>query len=164
MTGLVVVDIYWINSVTKKDGTKLYQTDMYDANTRVVDLLDQSNIAWKSDVETKFKNIPVADRDETQMFLWQNPKYRWIIPMTVNQPPIANKTAWTKPSTSFGVQDEHFIVWMRTAGLPSFRKLYGRIDRDLSAGTTLEFLVSSSTYSVFLSPHRLEGILTMCSL
>merc|ERR1711937_1076450 len=30
--------------------------------------------------------------------------------------------------------DEHFIVWMRTAGLPNFRKLWGRIDGDLKAG------------------------------
>ena len=30
---------------------------------------------------------------------------------------------------------EHFIVWMRTAGLPNFRKLYGKIDKDLKAGT-----------------------------
>jgi hypothetical protein len=27
--------------------------------------------------------------------------------------------------------DEHFIVWMRTAGLPNFRKLWGRIDNGL---------------------------------
>jgi len=25
------------------------------------------------------------------------------------------------------MKDEHFIVWMRTAGLPNFRKLYGNI-------------------------------------
>lgn len=30
---------------------------------------------------------------------------------------------------------EHFIVWMRTAGLPNFRKLFGRIDQDLEKGT-----------------------------
>jgi hypothetical protein len=30
---------------------------------------------------------------------------------------------------------EHFIVWMRTAGLPSFRKLWGKINADLPAGT-----------------------------
>jgi len=24
--------------------------------------------------------------------------------------------------------NEHFIVWMRTAGLPNFRKLWGKID------------------------------------
>lgn len=33
-------------------------------------------------------------------------------------------------------QDEHFQVWMRTAGLPTFRKLYFRNDNDdLQAGT-----------------------------
>jgi hypothetical protein len=30
---------------------------------------------------------------------------------------------------------EHFIVWMRTAGLPTFRKLYGVINQDLEPGT-----------------------------
>ena len=29
---------------------------------------------------------------------------------------------------------EHFIVWMRTAGLPNFRKLWGRIDNGLEPG------------------------------
>lgn len=28
--------------------------------------------------------------------------------------------------------DDHFIVWMRYAGLPTFRKLYGKIDVDMS--------------------------------
>lgn len=30
--------------------------------------------------------------------------------------------------------DEHFIVWMRTAGLPNFRKLWGRIENGLEKG------------------------------
>ena len=29
---------------------------------------------------------------------------------------------------------EHFIVWMRTAGLPNFRKLWGKIEEDLKPG------------------------------
>jgi hypothetical protein len=29
---------------------------------------------------------------------------------------------------------QHFIVWMRTAGLPNFRKLWGRIDTPLEKG------------------------------
>lgn len=29
----------------------------------------------------------------------------------------------------------HFIVWMRTAGLPNFRKLWGEIKQDLKKGT-----------------------------
>jgi len=33
------------------------------------------------------------------------------------------------------VTDEHFIVWMRTAGLPSFRKLWGKIEKRLEPGT-----------------------------
>lgn len=30
--------------------------------------------------------------------------------------------------------NEHFIVWMRTAGLPNFRKLWGKIGKDIEAG------------------------------
>ena len=34
------------------------------------------------------------------------------------------------------MEDEHFIVWMRPAGLPNFRKLWGRIDQmDLEENT-----------------------------
>jgi len=32
-------------------------------------------------------------------------------------------------------EDEDFIVWMRTAGLPNFKKLYRIIDQDLPVGT-----------------------------
>jgi len=33
------------------------------------------------------------------------------------------------------MEDEHFIVWMRTAGLPNFRKLWGSIKGELKAGS-----------------------------
>ncbi|CAN0189423.1 unnamed protein product [Ascophyllum nodosum] len=61
-------------------------------------------------------------------------------------------------SPVMGVKDEHFIVWMRTAGLSKFRKLYGRrttysgtthvhacrIDDGLVGGDTLNFTINSN--------------------
>jgi hypothetical protein len=43
-----------------------------------------------------------------------------------------------------GVLNEHFIVWMRTAGLPTFRKLYGKIDKSLKKGDMLTFQISAN--------------------
>jgi len=43
--------------------------------------------------------------------------------------PDWDKIQWTN------VENEGFIVWMRTAGLPNFRKLYGKLNNDLSEGT-----------------------------
>jgi hypothetical protein len=71
-----------------------------DGTTQVT--IDETNIAWPSDRNNKFKN-PTATVDSTK---------QWI-----------------------DMEDEHFIVWMRTAGLPDFRKLWGRITTDLPAGT-----------------------------
>lgn len=42
--------------------------------------------------------------------------------------PNSNQIQWIDPL------NEHFIVWMRTAGLPNFRKLWGRINKTLTAG------------------------------
>ena len=39
--------------------------------------------------------------------------------------------------------DQHFIVWMRTAALRNFRKLWGRIEQDIPAGSTLTVLVQN---------------------
>jgi hypothetical protein len=43
-----------------------------------------------------------------------------------------------------GVNNEHFIVWMRIAALPTFRKLYGYIDQPIAAGTVLNFTIRSN--------------------
>ena len=41
--------------------------------------------------------------------------------------------------------DEHFIVWMRPAGLPNFRKLWGRIkDRDLEENSKVEVTIENN--------------------
>ncbi len=42
------------------------------------------------------------------------------------------------------MEDEHFIVWMRPAGLPNFRKLWGRIDQqDLEAGSEVSLTIEN---------------------
>ena len=43
-----------------------------------------------------------------------------------------------------GVTDEHFIVWMKTSSLPTFRKLYGRVEGDFRAGDRLVFNLTAN--------------------
>jgi len=46
-------------------------------------------------------------------------------------PPNWQHSVWDGNETQeggYGYQDEDLMVWMRTAALPSFRKLYRRID------------------------------------
>mmetsp|Transcript_23207 Transcript_23207/g.69513 ORF Transcript_23207/g.69513 Transcript_23207/m.69513 type:complete len:380 (-) Transcript_23207:31-1170(-) len=47
-------------------------------------------------------------------------------------------------SPILGVKNEHFVVWMRAAGLPDFRKLYGRITSTLDSGDILTFNVTNN--------------------
>lgn len=46
-----------------------------------------------------------------------------------------------------GVTDPHFMNWMNIAALPTFRKLYGKIDGSFKNGQTLTFTIDS-TYDV----------------
>lgn len=43
-----------------------------------------------------------------------------------------------------GVLNKHFQVWMRSAALPKFRKLYGKIEGDFKAGDYLIFNVNAN--------------------
>jgi len=46
-------------------------------------------------------------------------------------------------------EQEDLIVWMRTAALPTFRKLYGKIESDLEMGDTIHVKLNNNynTYS-----------------
>jgi len=71
--------------------------------------LDPTGIAWTSDLNKKFG--PIDPRNANQSLLLPN-----LHP-------------------GFDQKNEDFIVWMRTAALPNFRKLYRRILQDVQPGT-----------------------------
>jgi hypothetical protein len=80
--------------------------------------LNEAGISWESDRKQKFKAVSQADMI----------KYAGKVTF-INE---------TYPGVG-NVDNEHFIVWMRPAALPNFRKLYGRIEKDVPAGSVVEF-------------------------
>lgn len=79
-----------------------------------VELLN-TEIAWPTDKQVKFKNPPNAS---------------YVFKHEFAHPVNWNKTSWDldpdNPDNN-GFQNEDLIVWMRTAALPTFRKLYRRV-------------------------------------
>ncbi|KAL1326251.1 hypothetical protein HN51_036308 [Arachis hypogaea] len=73
--------------------------------------VNRKNIAWKSDRNHKF------GKD--------------VYPFNFQNGPLIGGGK-LDPNTPLSDQED-LIVWMRTAALPSFRKLYGRIEEDLDA-------------------------------
>jgi hypothetical protein len=100
---------------------------LYDSGGAPV-ALNESGIAWPSDLQYKFKN---SDNGTTgQNF----PQFaHWRARTCADLPTAAQRTAcdaaglpeagWCYPGSGYCVEDEHFVVWMRAAGLPDFRKL-----------------------------------------
>lgn len=87
--------------------------------------MDETGIAWQSDIDEKFKRV--SDSVQAQY---------------ASSVQFIHETYPTIPASK-GVEDEHFIVWMRTAALPTFRKLYGKIETDIGKGDTVSFNVTS---------------------
>lgn len=83
------------------DTYKLYKVEN---GTRREININEKGIAWKTDVESRFKNVAL-DNDRS----WED--IQWL-----------------------DMTDEHFIVWMRSAAQSSFRKLWGRVNVDLTEG------------------------------
>lgn len=82
-----------------------------------------TGIAWESDKEIKFRNPPnlkEALQGTSRPIAWR--KELWEL-----DPNDTNNN---------GLQNEDLIVWMRTAALPSFRKLYRRVDHSNSRFNT----------------------------
>lgn len=76
----------------------------------------RTGIAWESDKKYKFKNpsgnLQEALKDTVKPRNWR--KELWDLDPD-------------NPDNN-GLQNEDLIVWMRTAALPNFRKLYRKVD------------------------------------
>ncbi|XP_015076787.1 ALA-interacting subunit 3-like [Solanum pennellii] len=88
--------------------------------------VNKNGIAWKSDRDHKF------GKD--------------VFPSNFQNGTLIGGGKLTNESLD---KQENLIVWMRTAALPTFRKLYGKIEVDLEAGDTLNvtLLNNYNTYS-----------------
>lgn len=117
----------------------------------------KDGIAWKSDKDKKFINpgspMPYGDHtgacSDSSCLALPYEGYKYIkctesqyndtVPMSdlnyVTHCPAAKQYA--------DVANEEFIVWMRTSGLPDFRKLHRIIDTDLKSGDTIDFYVNN---------------------
>ncbi|XP_071714627.1 ALA-interacting subunit 3-like [Rutidosis leptorrhynchoides] len=97
--------------------------DTYKLSTRGNPItIDKNGIAWKSDTKAKFgSNVFPKDFQKGEL--------------------IGGATLDDQKPLS---EQEDLIVWMRTAALPKFRKLYGKINRDLEAHETINVEVENN--------------------
>ncbi|KAF4517287.1 hypothetical protein B566_EDAN008621 [Ephemera danica] len=77
-----------------------------------------TGIAWPSDKERKFQNPPSPDGLQAAFSGYSKP-INWT--MEIWELDKNNES-------NNGFKNEELIVWMRTAALPTFRKLYRRVD------------------------------------
>ncbi|XP_044737780.1 cell cycle control protein 50A [Chrysoperla carnea] len=92
---------------------------LYSKSDGWVPLL-KTGIAWPSDKNIKFRNPPIEQGGSLEEAFKPFAK-----------PPNWKKNIWEldlQDPNNNGFQNEDLIVWMRTAALPTFRKLYRRID------------------------------------
>ena len=146
-------------TVWQKDKTRLpcglvagsFHNDKFTITTAGVTMVE-SKLSWDSDSGDRFKNpscYAVADDGsgtpqvqhavgsycEDKVFLAEQYPY-------LNDDEDAAGAGWNLKVD--GVENEHFMVWMRPAALSSFRKLYGKIeDATLPAGSTLSVEVEN---------------------
>ncbi|XP_063810259.1 cell cycle control protein 50B-like [Pseudophryne corroboree] len=101
-------------------------TMSYNANGTYVDVpLNGKGISWWTDYNIKFRNPTIGNESLSQIFQGTAKPQNWTT------------EAWNLSSDPYntGFINEDFIVWMRTAALPTFRKLYRRIESgNFSAG------------------------------
>ncbi|MQM02910.1 hypothetical protein Taro_035675 [Colocasia esculenta] len=101
-------------------------TYRFSLDSKVIEV-NKKNIAWKSDKDNKFGND--------------------IYPKNFQSGSVIGGA---KLNSSIPLSDqEDLIVWMRTAALPTFRKLYGKIEVDLKSDEKITVTIQNNynTYS-----------------
>lgn len=85
------------------------------------------------------RNISSARVPDCENYKHGTPSCRFVRKTTESEPfKCSGSFKEVIKQGDWGIESGHFIVWMRIAGLPNFRKLWGRVDRALPAGTSLK--------------------------
>jgi len=105
--------------------------------------MDRSQIAWKTDHETKFNNptskgtcvSPSGVNNLTCQFDdFAKPPF-WKYPIEEVWKITNSDKTTPPPDNQNGYENQPLEVWMRTAAFPTFRKLYGILQGTLKNGT-----------------------------
>lgn len=133
-----------------------------DVEGNPISLLEEG-IAWQSDLDFKFDqpkgfkyekctscndNSCICNiKDWTCRAKYQDPKTNECYIYAYPDDDTTQYLYETYPdiiSPIEGVRNEHFVVWMRVAAKPKFRKLYGYFDQPLKAGTVVTLDVTAN--------------------
>lgn len=95
--------------------------------------------------------IPVATRTTSSGMSVVDCDFSQASPTCNFNPPCSGSSAPIFNPAGWGISNAHFINWMRTAGLSTFRKLYGKIDKSFKKGDEFKLGIQSNfpvdTYS-----------------
>ena len=122
-------------AITNRDMNK--KKNYYGDNLDPDDVAIPCGLIAKSYFNDDFKEWTIVDKfNENTVFSPNCKDIAWKADKELKYKNVDLSLQW------IDMTDEHFIVWMRPAGLPNFRKLWGRIDdRDLEAGTHVKVTI-----------------------
>jgi hypothetical protein len=118
----------------------------------------EDGIAWQSDLEYKFRQPDGFETEECDCddcgcddgSKWQcyndektGKCHKYFYPND-DETQYLYETYPMVITPTEGVMNEHFVVWMRIASFPHFRKLYGYFDASVKAGQRLSFKVTAN--------------------
>ena len=118
-------------AITNRDMNK--KKNYYGDNLDPDDVAIPCGLIAKSYFNDDFIEWTIVDKFNENKIIYPNCKdIAWKADKELKYKNVDLKKQW------IDMTDEHFIVWMRPAGLPNFRKLWGRIEMKLEAGTRVK--------------------------